>query len=151
VPGSKRQPGKPAKARTFRQRRSVRGKLIGFELSRDAAALAALADDKSCRVCDVATGRLVLSIERATTAGKLRLSHDGNETKVWDILTGQEVFSPLPAHGVKGLMFSPDGSFLAIAGIGHEGVRRYIGPWPAPRTDDSATTGGGRNFRQSEP
>ena len=251
----------------------VPAKLAWAELSRDGATLATLSEDRSCQVWDVASGSLIRSIENATTAGGMQLSHDGKwlsapvtdagkmrrirvwntenggefqsrdansvepwdfsparrrlasvsaatgslrvedlasgrvvtaggrsdvgaiklvefsedgtmvattgiyqtitiwdadtlqarlavpafsggtsylafspdgrtlaasnglrmDIKIWDILTGQEIFVPVPHHSVTGLMFSPDGSFLAIRGWAHDPNRRCLCLFPAPR------------------
>ena len=91
--------GRPRPSRSF----PVPGRLISAELSRDAATLVTLGDDRSCQVWDVATGRRIRLIEKATFAASMRLSHDGKWLsapgwdgterrgfRVWNLATGQE-------------------------------------------------------------
>ena len=93
----------------------VPAKLAWAELSRDGATLATLSEDRSCQVWDVASGSLIRSIENATTAGGMQLSHDGKwlsapvtdagkmrRIRVWNTENGGEFQSATRTRSSRG-------------------------------------------------
>jgi WD40 repeat protein len=95
------------------------------EISRDATTVALLGRERTCQVWEIKTGRRILSIENATTVGRVRLSPDGKwlagpvgpgdqcRIRVWNTETGREALVGNPGQ-ITVWAFSPDRRTLAI-------------------------------------
>ncbi len=116
--------GKPLSTREFVQP----GPLECAMLSGDAATLATLGRDWSCRVWDVKSGRLIRLIEEAMDLGKLRISPDGRRLafqsgsfpmfrmRISNTEDGKEFSIGNPGQRVD-WVFSPDRRNFAWAGL----------------------------------
>jgi WD40 repeat protein len=107
------------------------GEVRSLALSRDGMRLASWGTDSRGKVWDVATRRLLFSLETRPEAfspdGRLlACAGDDRLIHLWNIAARREVAVLRgQAHNVGKLMFSPDGSLLAVGGPGEEVLRLW--------------------------
>src|SRR5262249_39367621 len=98
------------------------------DYSRDGSRIVTAGDDKTARVWDAATGRLLLTIEGHTQgvlsavfssdAKRICTSGRDNSIKVWDAATGNQLVSIEMLHNnVHSALFSPDGTRIVAADV----------------------------------
>jgi len=96
--------------------------------SRNGQKLASASLDRTVKICDAATGQVTLTFRGHTRGvnrvafhpGDKRLaSSSGRSVRVWDAITGQELFSPQrEPTAFTQVAYSPDGQQLAAANLG---------------------------------
>jgi WD40 repeat protein len=92
--------------------------------SPDSRLIASTGGDKTAKIWDVATGRLLLTLAQTgepmavafSPDGKRLVSGDSDGAKFWDVASGQLLLTADTATYAWSLNFSPDGALLASAG-----------------------------------
>ena len=116
------------------------GEVLAMAFSRDGLLLATGTDDKSVRIWDVATGKLISQpIPQPDFVNSVEFSPDGrwllattgyrdysvvSSARVWEVASGKPASPPLPHPAtIRGGVFTPDGR-LAITGA-YDGLIRF--------------------------
>ncbi|HEX8990846.1 MAG TPA: AAA family ATPase, partial [Anaerolineales bacterium] len=104
------------------------GEVMAIAYSADGSRLATGSADKTAKIWDASTGKLLLDLPAGQTdiVGSVEFSPDGKRiatasdvkvVKIWDSATGQLFLTlqPIPDPFVGNIVFSPDGKRLAVA------------------------------------
>lgn len=129
----------------------------GFFTSRDVRALAFSPDSKmvisgavdgSVRVWDVATGKVLRTLDEQESITSVIFSHDGNilaatskEVILWELATGRELRRITVSSEERARALSPDGKLLAVATLSHVEIWRLP---PNDQIDEPAHAESGR-------
>ena len=108
--------------------------------SHDGSRVATASQDKTARIWEAATGKLLLTLSGHTESvngiafspdgTRIATTSDDHTAKVWDAATGRELFTVRHGDLVLRLAFSPDGTRPGNRQRGRDGQNLGRGDWP---------------------